>query len=58
MIRKVQKKKTPAALAALERAAKKAVERARQTGTAAYVMEQGRIVNIAARSQGKREKGR
>jgi len=58
MIRRAQKKKTPAALAALERAAKKAQEQARRTGTAAYVMENGRIIDVAARSPGKRGKGK
>ena len=50
--------KYPDALAALERAAKKALERARQSGTAAYVLENGKIINIAARSPTKRTKRR
>jgi hypothetical protein len=58
MIRKAQEKKKPAALAALERAAKKAVELARRTGTPAYVMENGKIINVAGRSHNKRHKGR
>jgi hypothetical protein len=58
MIRKVSKKKNPDALPALERAAKKARELARRTGTAAYVMENGKIINIAARSPSKRTKRR
>ena len=37
------------ALKALRRAAKKAVELARLTGTHAYVLENGRIVDIAKR---------
>ena len=37
------------ALKALRRAAKKAVELARLTGTPAYVWENGRIVDIAKR---------
>jgi len=57
MIRKVPQKKTPA-LVALERAAKKAHELARRTGTAAYVMENGKIINVAARSPAKRTKRR
>jgi hypothetical protein len=36
-------------LKALRRAAKKAVELARATGTHAYVLENGRIVDIAKR---------
>jgi hypothetical protein len=36
-------------LKALRRAAKKAVELARRTGTPAYVWENGRIVDIAKR---------
>ncbi len=45
------KKTVPAALKALRRAAKKAVELARRTGTSAYVLENGRIVDIAKRSR-------
>jgi hypothetical protein len=37
------------ALKALRRAAKKAVELARATGTPAYVLEDGRIVDAAKR---------
>jgi hypothetical protein len=48
MIREVSQKKTPDALAALKRAAKKAQERARRSGTAAYVMENGRSVTRQA----------
>ena len=57
MIRKVSQKKTPA-LVALERAAKKAQERARRNGTAAYVMEGEKIINVGARSPGKGAKRR
>jgi hypothetical protein len=57
MIRKAPQKKTPA-LVALERAAKKVHERARRNGTAAYVMENGKIINIADRSPTKRTKRR
>jgi hypothetical protein len=39
------------ALKALRRAAKKAVELARLTGTPAYVLENGRIVDIAKRKR-------
>lgn len=41
------KKSTPAALVALRRAAKKAVELGRKTGTPAYVLENGQIVDAA-----------
>lgn len=54
---KVSQKKTPA-LVALERAAKKTHERARRNGTPAYVMENGKIINVAARSPAKRTKRR
>jgi hypothetical protein len=37
----------PPALIALRRAAKKAVELARRMGTPAYVLENGKIVDIA-----------
>jgi hypothetical protein len=40
----------PPALIALRRAAKKAVEFARRTHTPAYVLENGKIVDIARRS--------
>jgi hypothetical protein len=39
----------PPALVALRRAAKKAVEFARRTHTPAYVLENGKIVDIARR---------
>ncbi|HLW68186.1 MAG TPA: hypothetical protein VKS79_22910 [Gemmataceae bacterium] len=39
----------PPALNALRRAAKKAVGFARRTGTPAYVLEGGKIVDIASR---------
>ncbi len=55
MIRKVPQKKTPA-LVALERAAKKVQERARRNGTAAYVMENGKIINVAGTTNRKRNK--
>jgi hypothetical protein len=41
---------------ALRRAAKKAVELARQTGTPAYVLENGKIVNIARQPSKPRKK--
>jgi hypothetical protein len=41
------KEQTPAALRALRRAAKKAVDLGRQTGTPAYVLENGRIIDAA-----------
>ena len=44
-----KRKTMPPALKALRRAAKKAVELARLTGTPAYVLENGRIVDIAKR---------
>jgi hypothetical protein len=44
----------PKALAALKRAAKKAIELARRTNTAAYVLEDGKLVDISKR--GKRKK--
>jgi hypothetical protein len=59
MIRKATPRKKspkPEALAALERAAKKAVELARRTGTPAYVMEGDKIVDIARRRPAKRKK--
>jgi hypothetical protein len=43
----VRRGKAPPALKALRRAAKNAVELARRTGTAAYVMENGRIIDAA-----------
>ena len=45
------KEQVPDALKALRRAAKKAVELARLTGTHAYVLENGRIVDIAKRKR-------
>jgi hypothetical protein len=48
------KKPEPPALKALRRAAKKAVELARATGTHAYVLENGRIVDIARRKKPKK----
>ena len=45
------KEPVPDALKALRRAAKKAVELARLTGTPAYVLENGRIVDIAKRKR-------
>jgi heterodisulfide reductase subunit C len=45
------KKSTPTALVALRRAAKKAVELGRKTGTPAYVLENGRIVDIAKQTR-------
>jgi len=45
------------ALAALRRAAKKAIEVARQTGTAAYVLENGKIVNAARPRRRSRKTG-
>jgi hypothetical protein len=46
-----RKKTTPPALKALRRAAKKAVELARLTGTPAYVLENGRIVDAAKQTR-------
>ena len=37
----------PSALAALERAAQKAVELARRTGTSAWILEDGKLVDAA-----------
>jgi hypothetical protein len=42
---------TPAALKALRRAGRKAVELARRTGTPAYVFKDGQIVDIAKQTQ-------
>ena len=50
------KEPVPDALKALRRAAKKAVELARLTGTPCYVMENGRIVDIAKRGRATRRK--
>ena len=41
------------ALRALRRAAKKAVELGRRTGTPAYVLREGRIVDVARRGRRK-----
>ena len=49
------KRRTDGVLKALRRPAKKAVELARLTGTPAYVLENGRIIDIAKRS-GRRRK--
>jgi hypothetical protein len=46
----------PPALIALRRAAKKAVELARQTGTSAYVLEGGKLVDAATRRPKKKRK--
>jgi hypothetical protein len=45
-----------AALKALRRAGKKAVELARATGTPAYVLENGRIVDATKRTRTKQTK--
>ncbi len=61
MSRKVAPRKKPlqpTALAALERAAVKAVELARRTGTHAYVLEGDKIVDVARRRPGKRKNKR
>ncbi len=44
-------------LQALRRAFKKAVELGRLTGTSAYVLENGRIVDAAKKTRGTRKKG-
>ena len=44
------------ALPAFERAAKNALELAMRTGTACYVLEGGKIVDIAKRARRKRKK--
>jgi hypothetical protein len=41
------RKSPPAALVAMRRAAKMAIELGRKTGTPAYVLENGRIVDAA-----------
>ena len=43
------------ALIALKRAAKKAVELARRTGTSAYILEGGKIVDAAQKKRRKRK---
>ena len=50
------KREEPAALAALKRSAKKALELARQTGTPAYVLEDGAIVDLAKRPPPKKRR--
>lgn len=44
----------PPAFAALKRAAKKALEEARRTGTPCYVLEGGKLVDIAKRKPKRR----
>jgi hypothetical protein len=44
------------ALKALKRAARKAIELARQTGTPAYVMDGNKIIDAARQPRGKRKK--
>ncbi len=46
-----RKQRTPAALKALRRAAKSAVSLGRLTGTPAYVLKNGRIVDAAKRAR-------
>jgi hypothetical protein len=46
------------ALKALRRAAKRAVELGRRTGTPAYVLENGRIVDAAKQERTRRKKRR
>ena len=55
---KAPKPGKPLALAALKRAAKEAVERARRTGTPAYVLENGVLVDLAKRRGRKKNAGR
>jgi hypothetical protein len=50
------RKAKPAALDALRRAAKNAIELGRLTGTPAYVLENGRIIDAARRSRDARKK--
>jgi hypothetical protein len=50
------KKPADGVLKALRRAAKKAVELARLTGTPAYVLGNGRIIDIAKRTKKKQKK--
>ena len=47
----MEKKRPPAALVAMRRAAKKAIELGRKTGTPAYVLENGRIVDAAKQTR-------
>jgi hypothetical protein len=49
-------KKVDGALQALRRAGKNAIELARLTGTPAYVLENGRIIDAAKRTARKRKK--
>ena len=53
-----KRKSVPPDLRPLRRAAKKAVELARLTGTPAYVWENGRIVDIAKRQPQDQKDGR
>ncbi len=46
----------PMALPALQRAAKKAVALARSTGTSAYVLKNGKIIDAARSSPRRRKK--
>jgi hypothetical protein len=50
------KKTADGVLKALRRAAKKAVELARLTGTPAYVLENGRMIDIAKQTKKKQKK--
>jgi hypothetical protein len=56
MTRSPSANRRTAALAALERAAKKAVELAKRGGTPAYVLQGGKIVDIARSPRRKRTK--
>jgi hypothetical protein len=56
MTRRTAAKKVTGELAALERAAKKAVQKARQTGTPAYVLENDKIVDAARATRRKSKK--
>jgi hypothetical protein len=61
MTKKMQSKARPLqppALIALRRAAKKAVELARRTHTPAYVLENGKVVDIARRTAKTTKKNR
>lgn len=55
MKRKSKASRQPAALAALERAAKKAVELGRRTNTPAFVLENGAIVDATKRRRPKKK---
>lgn len=48
----------PPAFAALKRAAKRALEEARRTGTACYVLEGEMLVDIAKRKPARRSAGK